>query len=210
MSGAVTWTPHAGGTHQTPATPTQPASTISPRRWSLKLDGLSRGLWPNVVQQVRAVGGQLESGVLDALSGGVLGIRSGRLVGSVHTVTSSGAADVKSQLYINSRYRAHEFGMTIKPRFAKMLRIPFPGGPAAFIDPYGGIRLRTVSQKFFLIKSAAGRLILVDDKTDRPWYILVRSVKMPKRPIVEPSRQAAVRDITARLSVLLAVGMEAE
>lgn len=190
-----TWLPHL----RAPSS----GRPIRPKMWATDLEDLADGLWPAVLAIVRRTAAELEDGVQTAASGGVVGVRSGYLLRSIRTETVVGSGIITSRLMLSERYRVHEFGATIVPRSAKMLRIPFPGGPAAFIDPFGGIQLRTVSRKFRIIKSRAGNLVLMDVATEKPWYLLRSRVTIPKRPIVEPSRHIAAVNLTQRLAALM-------
>lgn len=178
----------------------------TPPQFAMDLQGAAQTLWPSVAFEVRQAGEALEDSVLENLSGGVVGVRSGRLLNSVRTTTTTSSDMARSVLTMLPRYLTHEHGALIKPRFAKMLRIPFPGGPASHIDPFGGLQLRTIPKKFHIQRSKRGNLILIETETGRPWYMLKSQVRIPKRPIVEPARRLVAQQLGTNLSILMRLG----
>jgi len=150
----------------------------------------------------------------------VLRVRTGRLsqsiAGKIEPGTTSDA--VKLTLSAGGRVAAggdvkyaatHEFGATITPKNAKMLRIPFPGGPAltgAGVDRFA-TPLRATAAGQFTLAGWGNRMYLISTnraQTGRgknarmgPWYILKQSVKIPARPFLRPAFDEVAATIPA-------------
>ena len=146
----------------------------------------------------------------------VLRVRTGRLSQSIAGKIEPGSASdaVKLTLSAGGRVAAgadvkyaatHEFGATITPKNAKMLRIPFPGGPAltgAGVDRFATPLRATGAGIFAIQKTAGGKLVLVNTAArgkaaSRPWYILKQSVKIPARPFLRPAFDEVAATIPA-------------
>ena len=85
--------------------------------------------------------------------------------------------------------RVFEEGETLRPAKSQYLRIPFPGTD----------RRLGAGKESFIAKSKAGNLIIFrrNAGNPRPVAVLVRSVKMPKRPFLAPAlrtRQSSIID----------------
>ena len=146
----------------------------------------------------------------------VLRVRTGRLSQSIAGKIEPGSSSdaVKLTLSAGGRVAAggdvkyaatHEFGATITPKNAKMLRIPFPGGPAltgAGVDRFATPLRATGAGIFAIQKTAGGKLVLVNTaakgkSAGRPWYILKQSVKIPARPFLRPAFDEVAATIPA-------------
>ena len=148
----------------------------------------------------------------------VLRVRTGRLSQSIAGKIEPGAETDVIRLTLAAGGRVaggadvnyaatHEFGATITPKNAKMLRIPFPGGPAltgAGVDRFATPLRATGAGLFAIQKTAGGKLVLVNTAAKgkaagRPWYVLKRSVKIPARPFLRP----AVDEVAATIPAVI-------
>lgn len=95
---------------------------------------------------------------------------------------------------------AHEFGATITPKRAKFLRIPLPAArTAAGVDRYATPLRQTGAGMFHVRRSASGRLLLFNNATGEPWYLLVRQSKVRARPFLRPSLTEAGEKLPGRI-----------
>ena len=144
--------------------------------------------------------------------GNPLNVRSGKLRQSIKPTVKPIRGGVRAGIQAGSRmvpYAAiHETGKTrdgndrIYPKKGQYLRIPFPGGPAT--TRTGRDRFQQSLKggtEFQFVKLKGGKAMLVNRFTMDPWYLLVRSVKIKKRPFMEPSRKNAEKRMP-RLVVL--------
>jgi|TARA_Y100000033_G_scaffold7996_4_gene7018 hypothetical protein len=144
--------------------------------------------------------------------GNPLNVRSGKLRQSIKPVVREIRGGVRAGVQAGSKrvpYAAiHETGQTrdgqdrIYPKNAQYLRIPFPGGPAT--TRTGRDRFQQELKggtEFQFVKLKGDKAMLVNRFTMDPWYLLVRSVGIKKRPFLEPSRN----DAEKRMPRLLAL-----
>lgn len=111
-----------------------------------------------------------ESGVID------VGVRAGGRI-------STGDAEVK---YAS----LHEYGepAVLTPKRSKYLRIPLrPAKTEAGVDRFPTSLRESAAGLFYVRRAKNGKLYLFHKDTKRPWYQLVRSVKVKKRPFVRPA-----------------------
>ena len=95
---------------------------------------------------------------------------------------------------------AHEHGAIIRPKRRKFLSIPLPiAKTAAGVGRYQ--TPRDVPGLHFII-SNAGKAMLVD-ASGEPWFLLVRQVRIPKRPYLKPALDKAAEGLRRSLEVLL-------
>jgi phage gpG-like protein len=110
------------------------------------------------------------------------------------------------------RYAAiHELGGTVEAKPGKLLRIPLPEAlTAAGVDRYGGRLRQMAPDKFVLIRSKKGNLLLMDRETWKPWYVLREQVTIEARPYLRPSLDAAGEKLEGRITsaVQQAMGVE--
>ena len=96
-----------------------------------------------------------------------------------------------------------ERGGTVKPRNAKMLRIPLPPAlTAGGYDKEMGVELRNEKESsgYFLFKSKRGSLLLgKDGEGMKPYYFLTRSATIKGRPWFAD----AVKQVKSRLSTIV-------
>lgn len=116
-----------------------------------------------------------ESGVID------VGVRAG---GRVMT----GDAEVK--------YAAvHEYGepAVMTPKRSKYLRIPLRAAKTdAGVDRFPTSLRESAAGLFYVRRAKNGKLYLFHKDTNKPWYQLVRSVKVKRRPFVRPAMDVMI------------------
>ena len=134
--------------------------------------------------------------------GNPLNVRTGKLRQSIKPTVKEIKGGVRAGVQAGSKlvpYAAiHETGQTrdgsdrIKPKNGKYLRIPFPNGPAT--TRTGRDRFQSAIKggaEFQFVKLKGDKGMLVHRFSMEPWYLLVKSVKIKKRPYLEPSRKNA-------------------
>jgi len=128
--------------------------------------------------------------------------RTGRLRASVRLVPKSGVKRSTTKLRVtlagggkNVPYiYTHEYGATIRAKPGKALRIPLPAAlTAAGVDRYPPPLKVTGRGKFYLAKSKKGNALLFNKRTDEPWYVLRKRVKIPPRPTIGPAFRFATK-----------------
>lgn len=189
---------------------------MTPDELSAKLRALgSGGLAKIIGAELATSGAKMEARAKLAVTGGnPLNTRTGRLRQSIGFFIET-APDLALHLESGGkrtgrgevRYAAiHEYGGTIVPKTAKMLRIPIRGGPAltgAGVDRFPTpLRAAAPPGFFSLAKSASGALSLVHD--GEPWYRLRRSVRIPARPYIRPSAEAELPELGRSMSRAIA------
>jgi hypothetical protein len=153
------------------------------------------------------------------VSGSVLAVRTGRLRQSIRgSVNSPGGGVIDVSLRAGGRVgnksvpyaAAHEFGATIRPRRARMLRIPLPAAlTGAGVDRFATPLRQTGAGLFYLRRSRRGSLILFHRVTGEPWYVLKDKTRIPERPYLRPSLLEAGRDVPARIAKRLSAALTA-
>jgi phage gpG-like protein len=114
--------------------------------------------------------------------------RTGNLMRSLHHRESGSTLNTLKTVLWTSQPYAHiqEFGGTVRPKSAKMLAIPFPGGPATGptgMSLYASPLRSSLPEGMFIWKSKKGNLILGrrEGQDLQPWFILKSSVTIPPR-----------------------------
>ncbi len=137
--------------------------------------------------------------------------RSGRLIGSLrHEVTRSGntvTATVSSGGPTTKGPVAyagvHEFGATITPKKGKYLRLPLSSAlTGRGVDRFAGLSLRNNDDYAFAPRPGKDPL-LIHRPSGVPWYVLKRSVTVPKRPTLRPAARFAQRKLVDELSTIV-------
>lgn len=155
----------------------------------------------------------MERGAKQRVTGGnPLNVRTGKLRQSIKPTVRSIRGGVRAGVQAGSKrvpYAAiHETGRTrdgkdrIEAKSGKFLRIPFPNGPG--VTKAGQDRFHSAmgrGEEFQFVPLKGDRGMLVNRFTMEPWYLLVKSVKIKKRPFLEPSRRDAEKRLP-RLMVL--------
>tara|TARA_Y100001963_G_scaffold79464_1_gene110312 strand:+ start:94 stop:708 length:615 start_codon:yes stop_codon:yes gene_type:complete len=155
----------------------------------------------------------MERGAKQRVTGGnPLNVRTGKLRQSIKPTVRSIRGGVRAGVQAGSKrvpYAAiHETGQTrdgkdrIEAKSGKFLRIPFPNGPG--VTKAGQDRFHSAmgrGEEFQFVPLKGDRGMLVNRFTIEPWYLLVKSVKIKKRPFLEPSRRDAEKRLP-RLMVL--------
>ena len=155
----------------------------------------------------------MERGAKQRVTGGnPLNVRTGKLRQSIKPTVRSIRGGVRAGVQAGSKlvpYAAiHETGRTrdgkdrIEAKSGKFLRIPFPDGPG--VTKAGQDRFHSAmgrGEEFQFVPLKGDRGMLVNRFTMEPWYLLVRSVGIKKRPFLEPSRRDAEKRLP-RLMVL--------
>ena len=155
----------------------------------------------------------MERGAKQRVTGGnPLNVRTGKLRQSIKPTVRSIRGGVRAGVQAGSKrvpYAAiHETGRTrdgkdrIEAKSGKFLRIPFPNGPG--VTKAGQDRFHSAmgrGEEFQFVPLKGDRGMLVNRFTIEPWYLLVKSVKIKKRPFLEPSRRDAEKRLP-RLMVL--------
>lgn len=155
------------------------------------------------------------------LSGRVLRVGTGRLRSSTQGTTEAGPDRVTAIARVGGGgvgevpYAAiHEHGGTIYPKRGRFLAIPM--GPALKGGKSGGAGMwpRDIPDlKFVPIKGGAqGMLVKRMGKGKSaswvPWFHLVRSVRMPRRPYLRPAAEKAAATIPTRIAEQLRARLE--
>ena len=147
----------------------------------------------------------MERGAKRRVTGGnPLNVRTGKLRQSIKPTVRSIRGGVRAGVQAGSKrvpYAAiHETGQTrdgkdrIYPTRGKFLRIPFPNGPG--VTRAGQDRFHSAmgrGEEFQFVALPGDRGMLVNRFTMEPWYLLVKSVGIKKRPFLKPARDAAVK-----------------
>lgn len=134
------------------------------------------------------------------LSGRVLRVRSDHLrastVGFVRREDSAIDVGVRSGGRVATgdaevKYASvHEYGepAVLTPRKGKFLRIPLrPAKTDAGVDRFPTSLRESAAGLFYVRRAKNGKLYLFHKDTGKPWYQLVRSVKVKKRPFIRPA-----------------------
>lgn len=134
------------------------------------------------------------------LTGRVLRVRSGNLRASMAGFVrqESGAVDVGvraggriSTGDAEVKYASlHEYGepAVLTPKRSKFLRIPLrPAKTDAGVDRFPTSLRESAAGLFYVRRAKNGKLYLFHKDTGKPWYQLVRSVKVKKRPFIRPA-----------------------
>lgn len=147
----------------------------------------------------------MERGAKRRVTGGnPLNVRTGKLRQSIKPTIREIRGGVRAGVQAGSKrvpYAAmHETGTTragsnrITPKRGKFLRIPFPNGPG--VTKGGQDRFHSAmgrGEEFQFVPLKGDRGMLVNRFTMEPWYLLVKSVKIKKRPYLRPARDAALK-----------------
>jgi len=152
-------------------------------------------------------------------SGRVLASRTGRLRQSI-VGSSKGRSGAVVDVSLRAGGRvgnrsvpyaaAHEFGSTIRPKRARMLRIPLPAAlTSAGVDRFPSPLRQTGAGLFYLRRSRRGNLILFNRVTSEPWYVLRDKVEIPARPFLRPSLLEAGRAVPKRIAKRLSAALTA-
>jgi len=152
---------------------------------------------PRVVKQIQwSIALKAKEETLRAASGEVVNVRGGQLRRHINLQQPQWQGDEVSwglpvsngEAGLLSRIGAFlEKGGEVRPRTAKMLRIPLDAAKTGKgIDRYANVPLRTVPG-FFVVKSKAGNLLLMrsEDRNPRnavPWYVLKMRVYVKAHP----------------------------
>ncbi len=188
--------------------------------------------------RLRALGqGGLEAAILPVLNGAADSIqrraklsvtndllrrRSGLLRNSISASVVRGATGrLEIKALATAPYaRMQEKGGIQRPRNAKMLRIPIPGGPAltsAGVDRMPGPLRQVAAPGFFRLQKTMGGMYLVHDvgvRTSKKgkitwggtgarselWYVLKHSVVIPPRPFLRPAVEEEARTLGPALT----------
>lgn len=156
-----------------------------------------------IVETGHALAFMMERQAKHRVTGGnPLNVRTGKLRQSIKPTVKEIKGGVRAGVQAGSKrvpYAAiHETGQTrdgsdrIKPKNGKYLRIPFPNGPAT--TRTGRDRFQSAIKggaEFQFVKLKGDKGMLVHRFSMEPWYLLVKSVKIKKRPYLEPSRKNA-------------------
>lgn len=182
------------------------------------------GLQRVALGTAKAVAYDAEAEAKENLSGRVLRSRTGRLVGTVQGTTEAGPDRVTAIARVGGGgvgevpYAAiHEHGGTIYPKRGQFLAIPM--GPALKSGKKGGaamwprdipgltfIPIKGGAQGMLVKRMAVGRS---KTKTEFvPWFHLVRSVRMPRRPYLRPAAEKAAATIPTRIAEQLRARLE--
>ena len=155
---------------------------------------------------------------LRTTGGNPLNVRRGKLRGSIKPSVREIRGGVRAGIQAGSKlvpYAAiHETGQTrdgrnvITPKKGKFLRIPFPNGPAT--TKTGRDRFMSAIMQggeahdvFDFVPLPGDRGMLVHKFSGVPWYLLLKSVKIRKRPFLEPSRKVAEKRLPRIISLNL-------
>jgi hypothetical protein len=147
----------------------------------------------------------MERGAKRRVTGGnPLNVRTGKLRQSIKPTVREIRGGVRAGVQAGSRRvpyaHIHETGETrdgkteITPKRGKFLRIPFPNGPG--VTRAGQDRFHSAmgrGEEFQFVPLPGDRGMLVNRFTQDPWYLLVKSVKIKKRPFLRPAREAAMK-----------------
>lgn len=159
---------------------------------------------------------------LRTTAGNPLNVRSGKLRQSIKPSVREIRGGVRAGIQAGSKlvpYAAmHETGKTrdgrnvITPKKGKFLRIPFPNGPAT--TKSGRDRFMSAIMQggeahdvFDFVPLPGDRGMLVHKFSGEPWYLLLKSVKIRKRPFLEPSRKVAEKRLPRIISLNLRKAM---
>lgn len=158
-----------------------------------------------IVETGQTLAFMMERGAKYRVTGGnPLNVRTGKLRQSIKPTVRSIRGGVRAGVQAGSKrvpYAAiHETGQTrqgkdrIYPTRGKFLRIPFPNGPG--VTRAGQDRFHSAmgrGEEFQFVALPGDRGMLINRFTMEPWYLLVKSVKIKKRPFLKPSRDAAMK-----------------
>ena len=119
------------------------------------------------------------------LSGAVLSEKTGRLKNSLTHQETADTLEISAGGGPEVAYAAiHHYGGTIRPKKAKFLTIPFPGGPA---DQRVPLRASDFDDTFIakgIIFQTTGRSSRSGGEQIEPLFILKKSVEIPARPFM--------------------------
>lgn len=179
------------------------------------------GLQRMAVGTATAVAADAVREAKENLSGRVLRVGTGRLRSSTQGTTEAGPDRVTAIARVGGGgvgevpYAAiHEHGGTIYPKRGRFLAIPM--GPALKGGKNGGAGMwpRDIPDLTFVpIKGGAqGMLVKRMGKGKSaswvPWFHLVRSVRMPRRPYLRPAAEKAAATIPTRIAEQLRARLE--
>lgn len=147
-------------------------------------------------------------------AGSVLRVRTGNLRRSIQGRVEAGGKDPRLTLSAGGRIGAkdvvyaatHEFGAVIRPKNAKALRIPLPGGAAltrAGVDRYATPLRQTAGGMFRLVKFGGRAFLAKVGRGGGLAYVLVQQVKIPARPYLRPGFDRVAKAIPGRLVAAL-------
>jgi hypothetical protein len=160
---------------------------------ALRLDELHQGELIDAIERFSIEYGLKAEEMVKKLMTTRLKPRTGRLRASVKLdikrTTSAVRVILKAGNKKNVPYAVtHEYGATIKAKPGKWLRIPLPNArTSAGVDRFSTPLRQTGKGKFYAAKSKKGNLLLFDRKTNKPWYVLKKQSKIPKRPTFAPT-----------------------
>ena len=182
------------------------------------------GLQRMAVGTATAVAADAVREAKENLSGRVLRVGTGRLRSSTQGTTEAGPDRVTAIARVGGGgvgevpYAAiHEHGGVIRPKRGRFLAIPV--GPALQGGKNGGagmwprdipgltfIPIKGGAQGMLVKRMAVGRS---KTKTEFvPWFHLVRSVRMPRRPYLRPAAEKAAATIPTRIAEQLRARLE--
>lgn len=161
---------------------------------------------------------EMESGAKQA-AGTVLRVRTGLLRRSIAGKVEAGA-EPRLTLFAGGRVGAkdipyaatHEFGAVIRPKNAKALRIPIPGGPAmtgAGVDRYATPIRQTAGGVFRLVKFGGRAFLVKNGRGGGLGYVLVQQVRIPARPFMRPTFDRVAAALPGRLRATISRLLEA-
>lgn len=144
----------------------------------------------------------------------VLKVRSGLLRRSIQGRVDAGATDPRLTLSAGGRIGAkdvvyaaiHEFGGVVRPKNAKALRIPLPGGPAltgAGVDRYATPLRQTAGGMFRLVKFGGRAFLSKIGRGGGIAYVLVMQSRIPSRPYLRPGFDRVAAEVPKRLVAAL-------
>tara|TARA_R110000824_G_scaffold249220_9_gene438191 strand:- start:294 stop:866 length:573 start_codon:yes stop_codon:yes gene_type:complete len=102
----------------------------------------------------------------------------------------------------------HEYGATIRMK-SKYLRIPLPAAKTkAGVDRYSTPLRTTGAGLFYAAKSKRGNLLLFSRKTNKPWYILKKSVTIPRRQTIGLGFRYIEKNLAPELEKIILMKLE--
>lgn len=104
----------------------------------------------------------------------------------------------------------HETGQpsTILPRKGKFLRLPLRSAlTPAGVDRYPTSIRESGAGLFYVRRAKNGKLYLFNKQDGKPWYLLVRSVRVVQRPFLAPSLESVSRQLPDRVGKAMAQAM---
>lgn len=186
---------------------------MTPRQLADKLTRAASTVRATVTRTLARAALEMEAGGKDRARS-VLRVRTGLLSRSIQGRVDAGGADPRLVLSAGGRVGAkdvvyaatHEFGAVIRPRNAKALRIPIPGGPAltgAGVDRYATPLRQTAGGMFRLVKFGGRAFLMKTGRGAGMAYTLVQQVTIPARPYLRPAFDAVAGKIPGRLQAAI-------